>query len=276
MSPTCVPRRTWTWDIAASLRPPSGHVFRVERTRGPAWYAKYRLPDGRQVQKKLRPAWTDCVRGSVEHDVRRKQGKRAAVTNCDRPAFLVKVRFHRSASDAQLLAGTSTDPDAFTVFYERYEAAVLGYFVRRTRDPELAADLTAEVFAAVFQAAGRYRPLTESAAGWLFTIANNTLRASVRRGRVEEAARRQIGMFEAVELHDDHLARVQRELIDDEWVSELLARLPKDQREAVRARVLDGMPYEEIASRLQTSSLVVRKRVSRGLVKLRTELEKQP
>jgi integrase len=39
-------------------RPVSGHVFRVERARGPAWYAKYRLPDGRQVQKKIGPAWT--------------------------------------------------------------------------------------------------------------------------------------------------------------------------------------------------------------------------
>jgi hypothetical protein len=28
-------------------------VFRIERVRGPVWYAKYRLPDGRQVQKKL-------------------------------------------------------------------------------------------------------------------------------------------------------------------------------------------------------------------------------
>jgi len=39
--------------MAADLAPPTGHVFRVERVRGPAWYAKYRLPDGRQVQKKL-------------------------------------------------------------------------------------------------------------------------------------------------------------------------------------------------------------------------------
>jgi integrase len=36
----------------------SGHVFRVDRARGPVWYAKYRLPDGRQIQKKLGPAWT--------------------------------------------------------------------------------------------------------------------------------------------------------------------------------------------------------------------------
>ncbi|MGI8411633.1 MAG: tyrosine-type recombinase/integrase [Solirubrobacteraceae bacterium] len=35
----------------------SGHVFRVERNRGPVWYAKYRLPSGRQVQRMLGPAW---------------------------------------------------------------------------------------------------------------------------------------------------------------------------------------------------------------------------
>ncbi|MGH2873251.1 MAG: tyrosine-type recombinase/integrase [Solirubrobacteraceae bacterium] len=45
--------------MAGAFQPPTGHVFRVERSRGPCWYAKYRLPDGRQVQKKLGPAWTD-------------------------------------------------------------------------------------------------------------------------------------------------------------------------------------------------------------------------
>src|SRR5438445_9621746 len=38
---------------------PSGHVFRVERQRGPVWYAKYRLPHGRQVHRKLGPAWSE-------------------------------------------------------------------------------------------------------------------------------------------------------------------------------------------------------------------------
>jgi integrase len=43
-------------------RPPSGHVYRVERDRGPVWYAKYRLPDGRQLQKKIGPAWSGRTR----------------------------------------------------------------------------------------------------------------------------------------------------------------------------------------------------------------------
>jgi integrase len=45
--------------MTGSFRPPTGHVFRVERARGPAWYMKYRLPDGRQVQRKLGPAWAE-------------------------------------------------------------------------------------------------------------------------------------------------------------------------------------------------------------------------
>ncbi len=45
--------------MSGTLRPPTGHVYRLERKRGPCWYAKYRLPDGRQVQKKLGPAWTE-------------------------------------------------------------------------------------------------------------------------------------------------------------------------------------------------------------------------
>jgi integrase len=45
--------------VGTSIPIPTGHVYRVERARGPVWYAKYRLPDGRQVQKKIGPAWTE-------------------------------------------------------------------------------------------------------------------------------------------------------------------------------------------------------------------------
>jgi integrase len=54
-----------------AIRTPTGHVFRVERKRGPAWYAKYRLPDGRQVQKLLGPAWTERGRPPSGHFTKR-------------------------------------------------------------------------------------------------------------------------------------------------------------------------------------------------------------
>jgi integrase len=40
------------------LAPPSGHVFCVQRQHGLVWYAKYRTGTGRQIQRKLGPAWT--------------------------------------------------------------------------------------------------------------------------------------------------------------------------------------------------------------------------
>jgi integrase len=47
-------------------------VFRVDRQRGPCWYVKYRLPDGRQVQKKLGPAWADRGRPPAGYYTKRQ------------------------------------------------------------------------------------------------------------------------------------------------------------------------------------------------------------
>jgi integrase len=50
---------------------PSGNVFRREGTRRAVWYAKYRLPDGRQVQKRLGPTWTDRGRPAAGYFTKR-------------------------------------------------------------------------------------------------------------------------------------------------------------------------------------------------------------
>lgn len=52
-------------------RPISGHVFRVEGKRRPVWRAKYRLPDGRQIQSTLGPAWTERGRPPHGHYTKR-------------------------------------------------------------------------------------------------------------------------------------------------------------------------------------------------------------
>jgi RNA polymerase sigma factor (sigma-70 family) len=178
--------------------------------------------------------------------------------------------------DAFLLRATTADPSAFGVFYRRYAERVLAYLHARTRDGELAADLTAEVFAAVLRAADSFDPTRaagESAAAWLFAIAHNTLMRSLRRGRVAEEARRQLGMLTPLVLDDEELERVEALASLDTTLSELLDSLPADQREAIVARVLDERDYGEIATELRCSSLVVRKRVSRGLSTLRAQIE---
>ncbi len=129
------------------------------------------------------------------------------------------------------------------------------------------------MFAAALNAAPKYRPERPEAAAWLFTIAHNTLARSVRRGRVEARARHRLGIRDAFGLDPGQAERVQAALGSDQWVADLLEGLAPDQQDAVRARILDELPYHEIAERMQTSELVIRQRVSRGLASLRARLE---
>jgi RNA polymerase sigma factor (sigma-70 family) len=175
--------------------------------------------------------------------------------------------------DDDLLRRSAREPEAFGRFYERHERLVLGYFVRRTHDAELAADLAAETFAAALLSARRYRPGVAPASAWLLGIARHVLAGSARKARVEDRARRRLGLPPLV-LDDDTLERIDR-IGADERVEELLARLTPEQAQAVRARVVDEAPYASIAETLRCSEGVVRQRVSRGLASLRRIYEEE-
>jgi RNA polymerase sigma-70 factor (ECF subfamily) len=180
--------------------------------------------------------------------------------------------------DAELLTAVTTgDGEAFAVFYRRYLPAIVAFLRRETGDRELAADLAAEVFAAVLLAAGRFRPdVSATAAPWVFTIARNKLADSRRRGQAEARARQRLG-FEREAIDDSDLERVDELAAAGERALELLADLPMRQQAAVRRRVVDGSDYTVIAEELRCSELVVRQRVSRGLTRLRQRLtEDQP
>lgn len=177
-------------------------------------------------------------------------------------------------TDAELLARTARDAQAFGAFYRRHEGLVLRYLMSRCRDAELTADLAAETFVKVLEAAARFDPGRSggaSAVPWLLTIARNTLVTSVRRGIVAEDARRRLGC-EPLSLSDEALVRVEQRTSLDVPVEQLIGDLPEEVRDAVVARVLEEREYDEIASRLGCSQQVVRKRVSRGLKKLRATL----
>lgn len=175
--------------------------------------------------------------------------------------------------DELVLVRAASDGAAFAAFYRRYERPMLAYFRHRTGDAELAADLTAEVFAAALMAVARYRPRRGSPHAWLFGIAEHKLLSSLRRRTVADRARRQLGM-PALELSDDDLERIDR-MATAGAALEALAALPADQRDAVRARILDERDYGDIARELRCSSAVVRQRVSRGLAAMRSQLEKE-
>lgn len=181
-----------------------------------------------------------------------------------------------SRSDEQLLLSARADADAFGGFYTRYEGPVLGFFLTRVRDPETAADLTAEVFAAALLGVERFRPSRGSARGWLFGIARNTYAMYARSQAVDARARRRLG-WPPLALSDDTLERIASDAGELKLQAlDLLRDLPDRQREAVEARIVREERYTEIAQRTDSTEAAVRQRVSRGLATLRSKLGGAP
>ncbi|HMJ95392.1 MAG TPA: sigma-70 family RNA polymerase sigma factor [Thermoleophilaceae bacterium] len=154
--------------------------------------------------------------------------------------------------------------------YRSHARRIAGYLMRATGDAEVAADLTAEAFAAALVSRDRYRPEMGAPTTWLYAIAANKLKDWRRRGYAEDRARRRL-RIERPALTEADVAEFNR-LADEVTADALLEALPADQRSALRARVLDERTYNEIAVAEGVSEAAVRQRVSRGLSSLRQRI----
>jgi DNA-directed RNA polymerase specialized sigma24 family protein len=141
-------------------------------------------------------------------------------------------------SDVELAAAARTDPEAFGEVYRRNEQAVLAYFLHWSRVPEVAADLTAEIFAAALGSIASYEPHLGDLRAWLFGIAHHVLARSLRRGRVEDDARRRLGIAPVV-IDDGTFERIEAIASLNGTALKLLDELPEATRTAIFARVVE-------------------------------------
>jgi len=178
-------------------------------------------------------------------------------------------------TDMELLRRARDEPDSFGEFYDRHVADVFKFCLRRTACTETAADLTAEVFAAAYATRRKFRDTGAPAAAWLFGIARRQVGTFRRKQRVSDHYRRRFG-FHALEVSPDESQRV-LDLMAIEPLRDALAaafdELPESQARAVRLRIVDELPYRDVAAQLGCTEGAARVRVSRALTTLVDLLE---
>ncbi|HWK25921.1 MAG TPA: sigma factor-like helix-turn-helix DNA-binding protein [Solirubrobacter sp.] len=161
--------------------------------------------------------------------------------------------------------------------YARQADRLLAFFVRRTVDPQIAADLWAETFAQTVAGHRRRNALSgddDRDAAFLFAIARRELARYYRRGYAEQRALQRLGL-ERPELTGDPAAHVQAVAELDELraaVAAALAELPDSLRDAVRLRIVERRAYADVAAALAIAEPAARARVSRGLKALAAHL----
>lgn len=186
-------------------------------------------------------------------------------------------------TDAALVLLALRDPLAFAPLYQRYVTSVYRYCYRQTSDPDIATDLTAQIFTRALEALPKFRlresdpPCNGTGSGgtfrsWLFTIAHNAVIDARRRHRP------------SVPLEDRH-----HHVADDERGPEdqavlrdeldrlivVLDRIPDGQRQIIELR-LAGLTTAEIATALSLSRPAVKSAQTRAYARLRELLGPPP
>jgi len=160
--------------------------------------------------------------------------------------------------------------------YERERDGLMVFVARRTLDVALAADVTAETFAVALSSWSSLRGRSEEEArGWLFTVARRQLSRYYRRARVERRAIERLGISMPM-IHEEDVAEIERRAGLGQLRAALrveLARLSEQQRDALRLRIVQGLPYPDVAEVLAITEQAARARVSRGLRALATAMK---
>ncbi|GJE06491.1 ECF RNA polymerase sigma factor SigK [Methylobacterium jeotgali] len=168
---------------------------------------------------------------------------------------------------ARLLgAVASGDQAALRALYDGAGPKLFGVILRIQRDRRAAEDVLQEVFLAVWQSAGGYRPEGGRALSWLCAIARNRAIDSVRRRDATQAP---------APDEEDWLERLadpsdgERSFLDRDALSACLARLEPRQRDCVVLAYCEGYSREELAQRFGSPVNTVKTWLHRSLAALK-------
>ena len=156
------------------------------------------------------------------------------------------------------------DAVAYRALFERHQARVYGFLVRRTRDRDLAADLYQETFLRVFRSRHQWQP-GRPFRPWLFGIAANAARD---KARYQSRRPIEVGV-------EDWDAPVRPSVHDRLELEQAIGRLPDSLREAFLLGVVEGLDHNELAGVLDISPANARARISRARRQLRDWLTEE-
>jgi RNA polymerase sigma-70 factor (ECF subfamily) len=178
----------------------------------------------------------------------------------------------------ELLVRARQHPELLGDFFTIQYPVVLRYVARTVLCPEIAADLAAETFAVVVRDLHRFDPTRGSAGAWVSGIARNQIRTWVRRGVVDARARKRLGIVTPAftELDEDIVDASIDEAPARAAVRGALRRLSDADRHVIHLRVVDRLPYDEVADALGCSAGAARVRSSRALARLRAAVDQEP
>lgn len=182
------------------------------------------------------------------------------------------------AAEVELLRRVGQgDRASFSQLYDRFSSAIFSAAYRIVNNQQAAEDVLQEVFLQVWEKAALYDPSRGKPLTWAITLTRNKaidrLRATQRRGRLQNSLERDVGSSEQFD------ARSSFDAVDllekGKLVGEALRKLPSEQREALDLAFFSGLTQSEIAEHLSEPLGTIKARIRRGMLKLKSLLDSE-
>lgn len=181
-------------------------------------------------------------------------------------------------TEAERLAGlvqqcARGDEDSFAALYDAIAARVHGLALRVIRSPELAAEVTQEVFLEAWRTASRFDPSRGSVLAWLTTMAHrravDRVRASERQRVRDQNWTREEAPYRGPEHAVDQTWTEASRSLEAQRVRRGMESLTAVQRESVNLAYFGGYSHHEVATLLDLPLGTVKTRIRDGLIRLR-------
>ncbi len=177
-----------------------------------------------------------------------------------------------NASEEEVLARVKMfDEAALGEIYDRYEERIFAYVYRRIGDPNLAEDLTAQVFLKMLEAIRKGNAWHSSFSGWLYRIAHNLVIDQYR--RQGKATHVSIDDAPVIPATEDGPARAVERRMDAENLRKAITRLTGEQGTVVSLRFLSGYSIAEVAAMMDKTEGAIKALQYRAVSNLRRLLE---
>lgn len=163
------------------------------------------------------------------------------------------------------------EPAALGVIYDQYVDRIYSYIYHRVGQPDIAEDLTGQVFMRMLEAVQGGRGWRSSFSGWLCRIAHNLVIDHYRRRKratfvdLEDAAPVQAQTGDPVRFSETQYER--------ERLRSALAKLTDEQAQVISLRFLEDLSIAEVAEMLDKTEGAVKALQYRAVLALRRVME---
>ena len=184
----------------------------------------------------------------------------------------------RDENDQLMLQLQEGEAAAFSALVELHQQPLIGFFLRNTRDLQLAEDLTQETLLRVYHQAWDYLPVGRFKP-WLYRIARNLLIDNVRRRSHDALIRAHQSRSEdddpglsrlAGEFHSPEQRLTRKEFSDR--VDRLLEEIPAEQRQVFVLHHYVGLSLAEVAEIVDANLATTKSRLRLAREKLQDKL----